>query len=72
MWMTINTRSAWTTPFKLTTSELSLQDMAFNFDSLTEENNENVFRLEPKIPYSYEKDDDTLMNVTIERNLDLF
>ena len=37
MWMTINTRSAWVTPFKLTASELSLQDQTFNFDSLTEE-----------------------------------
>ena len=70
-WLTINTQFTQTLPYKLTASSLQLQDKAFNFDALTQEERDNVFRLEASTPFSYEKDKDTTMDITFERNLDL-
>ena len=55
----------------MSTSELELQDKAFNFDSLTEDERENVFKIEPMTPFSYEKDKNTAMDITFERDLNL-
>ena len=69
LWLTINTKFTNTLPYKLSTYELELQDKAFNLDGLTSEEKDNVFKLEPLTPFSYEKDFDTSMDITIERNL---
>ena len=71
VWLAINTQTIQTTPFQLSESKLHLQDMPVNLDDFTEEELDFVFQMEQIQPFSYEKDKDTTMDVTFERNMDL-
>ena len=60
-------------PYRITTNNLQLQDNTWlNFDELTENKIESVFRLEPLPVQSYERPDTRVQVVmTLERNLNL-
>ena len=56
-WLRINTQVRETTPFKVSMSQLFLQDYTMiNLDDFTELENEEVFGLEEQSKQPYEKD----------------
>ena len=63
-WLPISTQVRLTQPFKVSSNKLQLQDNLFDV------NDSSIFELEmlPSLPY--EKDTNTLFDITIERNLD--
>ena len=69
MWVPINTQVIQTTPLKITTSQLALQDLMINLDDMTALEDDRVFRLEQKPQIPYEKDAWTQSDITVEMNL---
>ena len=57
-------------PFKITTTQLYLQDEIIALDEITELEDASVFKLEMLPLRSYEKDYDVQLDITIEMNLD--
>ena len=60
-----------TIPFKVLQTKLELQDYLINMDELTEIEDYTPFKVEEFSKMSYEKDDFTRQDVTVEMNLDL-
>ena len=59
-------------PFKVEKTRLELQDYdTAMLDDLTRININNIFRLKKQDVLPYEKEDNTWLSVTIERNLDI-
>ena len=56
MWLPVNSQVQQTTPFKVLTTQLYLQDMFINLDDLTELQDESIFKLEMLPLKPYEKD----------------
>lgn len=71
IWLPINTQAQQTVPFKVATTHSYLQDMFVNLDSLTEIEDERVFRFNLEPFKSYEKDYDVQVDITIEMDLNL-
>ena len=67
--MNINTQAQQTLPFMVSTTQLILQDEFLNLDDLTELNDASVFRLDSMPVRSYEKDYDTVTDITFEMNV---
>lgn len=55
-------------PYKVSTTQLFLQDKMINLDDLTELADSRIFKLDQLPTKSYEKDFDTQMDITIEMN----
>ena len=60
-----------TYPYRIKNTHLFLQDEVAHLDDLTELEDPQLFTLEPLPSRSYEKDNDTWFDLTIEMNLDL-
>ena len=58
-------------PHKLSLTELSVQDMQINLNDLTEETFEALFNMEEMSSHSYEKDEQVIMDFTLEMNLNV-
>lgn len=58
-------------PFKVSKTQLFLQDYDIDLDDLTEIYDSSVFEIEPLPVRSYEKDYIVQMDISIEMNLDL-
>lgn len=71
VWTAVQTQIQTEMPFKITRTEVQLQDMAVNFDDLTELLDDGVFKLELQQPRPYERFKDTVMAVSFEVNPDL-
>ena len=69
IWVPINTQIQQTIPFKISTTEVILQDALINLDDLTELNNDSVFKMEQKPVMPYEKETYVRMDITVEMNL---
>ena len=69
MWLPVNSQVQQTTPFKVLTTQLYLQDMFINLDDLTELQDESIFKLEMLPLKPYEKDYNVQMDITVEMNL---
>ena len=54
----------------MNTSDIYLQDLAIDLDDLTEIFDDTVFVLDQLPTRSYEKDLYTMMDITVEMNLD--
>ena len=70
MWAIVNTQVQQTLPFKISTTQLILQDEFVNLDSLTELEDASLFKFDLQPLKSYEKDYTTLVDITVEMNLD--
>ena len=70
-WHSINTQYQMTIPFKVTKTQLDLQDLHIDLDDLTELTSEYPFKLEQMPTVTYEKDDIVQMEFTVEINSDL-
>ena len=57
-------------PFKITTTQLYLQDEIIALDEITELEDASIFKLEMLPLRSYEKDYDVQLDITVEMNLD--
>lgn len=71
MWLPINSQQRQTTKFQVSTTKLFLQDEIVNLDDFTELSDESIFKLELLPMQPYEEDLVTLMDITVEMNLDL-
>lgn len=60
-----------TIPFKVTKTQLELQDLYIDLDEVTVLTSEQPFKLELKPSLTYEKDDVVQMEITVEMNRDL-
>ena len=69
MWVPVNSQIQQTIPFKISSTQLYLQDEAINLDELTELDDASVFKLDIQPLRSYEKDYNVQMDFTIEMNL---
>ena len=69
MWVPVNTQIRQTTPFKISTTQLILQDTIINLDDMTALTDDTIFSLEQKPLMPYEKDLITQMDITVEMNL---
>ena len=56
MWVPVNSQIQQTIPFKISSTQLYLQDDAINLDEITELDNASVFKLESQPLRTYEKD----------------
>ena len=59
-----------TLPYKLSTSEVWLQDQQIDMDILTEDSHDALFELKKLNQRSYERDNHAIMSLNIEMNLD--
>ena len=69
MWVPVNSQIQQTIPFKVSSTQLYLQDIPINLDEITELDDASVFKLEPQPLRTYEKDYNVQMDFTIEMNL---
>ena len=56
-------------PHKISLTEVQLQDQKIELDSITEEVNEALFKMEEMTSHSYEKDDIVITDFTLEMNM---
>ena len=70
IWLRVNTQMRQTQPFKVTNTQLLLQDEFLNLDDLTELDDATIFKLEKLSTQPYERDSWTAFDVTVEMNLD--
>ena len=69
--MQVNTQVQQTIPFKISSTQLYLQDHRFvNLDDLTELDEASIFKLELKPVQPFEKERYVQQDITIEMNLD--
>ena len=69
-WIPISTRLPLNVPFQISMTEMQLQeDLRIELDELTILSDPSLFKLSPKQVFPYEKDDETLLEVSIEMNL---
>ena len=71
MWSRFNSQMKVTLPYKLTQTDLELQDLLLDLDQLTVMKDKTVFELEPMAPRPWGFDQNVLQNISIEMNLDL-
>lgn len=69
-WLPFNTQVRQTIPFKVTKTELDLQDLDIDLDDFTEYTDISPFKLEKQPAQSYEFDDGVQLDVFIEMNFD--
>ena len=69
-WVPINSQIRQTIPYKVSTTQLFLQDEAINLDELTELEDTSVFTLDQLPLKPYEHDLYTQVDITVEMNLD--
>jgi len=66
----VNTQIQQTIPFKVSTTQLFLQDLkSINLDDITELEDNSIFKLDQKPVMPYEKDNIVQMDMTVEMNL---
>ena len=71
-WITVNTQTAVSLPYQMTTKFASLQDEDIDLEDLSIVEYEGLFELSKLPQRSYEKDLETVMNINIELNLDRY
>ena len=70
MWLPVNTQIKQTTPFRVSTTALTLQDVkSISLDKFTALDDNSLFTLEQLPVRPYEKDDNVQMDITVEMNL---
>lgn len=69
-WMYVNTQMQEQIPFKISKQSVSLQDMHFDLDSMTEISDNSIFYIEQMPKRSFEKERYVQVDITIEMNLD--
>ena len=65
----MNTQFQQTLEYKVTRTEVRLQDKGADFDELTLILDKSMFEIEKKASRTYEKDYDVQMDITVEMNL---
>ena len=71
-WIKVNSQIQTVQPFKVSKTQLLLQDHRFfDLDSLTELEDASIFKLESMPSISFEENDFVIQGITIEMNLDL-
>ena len=68
-WISVNTQFQQTLEYKVTRTEVRLQDKGADFDELTLILDKSMFEIEKKASRTYEKDYDVQMDITVEMNL---
>ena len=69
-WITINTQVTITLPYSLITSEARLIDAQIDLDEITEDSHEALFLLKQQPARAYEKDNFTVMVISVQMSMD--
>ena len=71
VWLPVNTHFQQTIPYRISKTQVELQDEHVDLDDLTLIEDDTVFKLDKLANQPYEKDKIVQMDVTIELNSDL-
>ena len=69
LWLRINTQSRETIPFKVSNTQLYLQDEYINLDDITELEDASIFKVHKLQTQPFEWNDYTQMDITFEMDL---